>query len=52
MDSSEFRRHGHSLVEWVADYLEQAEKYPVLSRVLPGDLTRELPTAAPEHAES
>jgi aromatic-L-amino-acid decarboxylase len=52
VDSHEFRRHGHSLVEWIADYLEHSERYPALSRVAPGDLTRALPTTAPEHAES
>ena len=52
MDSSEFRRHGHSLVEWIADYLEHSERYPALSRVAPGDLTRALPAVAPERAES
>ena len=51
MDSDEFRRHGHSLVEWIADYLEHSDRYPVLSRVAPGDLTRALPSHAPEHAE-
>ena len=45
MDSHEFRRHGHSLVEWIADYLEHSDRYPVLSRVAPGDLTRALAVA-------
>ena len=51
MDSHEFRRHGHSLVEWIADYLEHSDRYPVLSRVAPGDLTRALPSHAPERPE-
>ena len=51
MDSDEFRRHGHSLVEWIADYLEHSDRYPVLSRVAPGDLTRALPSQAPEQPE-
>ena len=52
MDGAEFRRHGHALVEWIAQYLESSERYPVLSRVAPGDLTRALPGQAPEAAES
>src|SRR5438045_4056294 len=52
MDSADFRRHGHGLVEWIADYLEQSAKYPVLSRVKPGDIAAALPDRAPEHAES
>jgi aromatic-L-amino-acid decarboxylase len=51
VDSHEFRRHGHSLVEWIADYLEHSDRYPVLSRVAPGDLTRALPSHAPERPE-
>lgn len=51
MDASEFRRHGHSLVEWIADYLEHSDRYPVLPRVAPGDLTRALPPHPPESAE-
>lgn len=51
MDGAEFRRHGHGLVDWIADYLEHAERYPVLARVAPGDIARALPAAAPEHGE-
>jgi aromatic-L-amino-acid decarboxylase len=48
----EFRREGHRLVEWIADYLESPDRYPVLSRVAPGGVRRALPSAAPEHGES
>src|SRR5687768_14054653 len=51
MDPSEFKRHGHALVDWIADYLEHSSRYPVLSRVAPGDVTRALPAAAPERGE-
>jgi aromatic-L-amino-acid decarboxylase len=51
MDSSEFRRHGHSLVDWIADYLANSERYPVLSRVSPGDIRGQLPAAAPDEGE-
>lgn len=51
MDPAEFRRHGHALVEWVADYLTGSERYPVLPRVSPGDVRRALPSAAPERGE-
>ena len=47
----DFRRHGHELVDWIADYLHHPERYPVLSRVRPGDITAALPSAAPEDAE-
>ena len=52
MDSSDFRRHGHALVEWIADYLSGAERYPILPRVSPGDVRRALPDQAPQHGES
>jgi aromatic-L-amino-acid/L-tryptophan decarboxylase len=51
MDPADFRRHGHELVEWIADYLEHSDRYPVLSRVAPGDITKALPGAAPEEGE-
>src|SRR3984893_6709594 len=52
MDTAAFRPHGHELVEWIADYLEHADRYPVLSRVNPGDITAALPASAPEDGES
>jgi aromatic-L-amino-acid decarboxylase len=51
MDPSEFKRHGHALVEWIAAYLSGAERYPVLPRVAPGDVRGALPDDAPEHGE-
>jgi aromatic-L-amino-acid decarboxylase len=52
VDPAAFRRHGHELVEWIAEYLEHPEKYPVLSQVSPGEITARLPTEAPEDPES
>jgi aromatic-L-amino-acid decarboxylase len=52
MNSNEFRRSGHLLVEWIADYLDHSDRYPVLSRVQPGAITAALPDAAPEDPES
>ena len=51
MDSAEFRRHGYALVDWIADYLADSERYSVLPRVEPGDVRRALPTEAPEQGE-
>jgi aromatic-L-amino-acid/L-tryptophan decarboxylase len=49
----EFRRAGHTLVEWIAAYRERlaAGELPVQARVAPGDLIAKLPSAAPEHGE-
>jgi len=52
VDPSAFRRHGHELVDWIAEYLEHPEKYPVLARVRPGEIAAHLPTEAPEDPES
>jgi aromatic-L-amino-acid decarboxylase len=52
MDPTEFKKHGHALVEWIAEYLAGSERYPVLPRVVPGDVKRALPADAPESAES
>ena len=51
MDPSEFRRHGHALVEWIAEYLSGAGRYPILPRVAPGDVRDALPDRAPEEGE-
>jgi aromatic-L-amino-acid decarboxylase len=52
MDPSTFRRHGHELVDWIADYLEHSDQYPVLARVKPGEIRSALPGEAPEDPES
>jgi aromatic-L-amino-acid decarboxylase len=51
MDPAEFRRHGYRLVDWIAEYLANPERYPVLPRVQPGELRDALPDAAPEQGE-
>ncbi len=51
MDPAEFRRHGHALVDWIAEYLEHPGKFPVLARVKPGEITAALPSEAPEDPE-
>ena len=52
MDADTFRRHGHHLVEWVANYLSHPTRYPVLSRVHPGEVRRALPETAPAEGEA
>jgi len=51
MDSDEFKRHGRALVDWIADYLDHPERYPVLSHVSPGDVRAALPRSAPESGQ-
>ena len=47
----EFRRAGHRIVDWIADYRAHPECYPVLSRCRPGEVRAQLPRAAPSEAE-
>ena len=51
MDPESFRKLGHTLVDWIADYRAGIEKYPVLSQVEPGSIRAQLPAAAPELPE-
>jgi len=51
MTPEEFRRIGHRLVDWVADYRAGVARYPVMSQVAPGSLRAELPAAPPEGPE-
>jgi aromatic-L-amino-acid decarboxylase len=46
-----FRAEAHRLVDWIAAYLEGAEKYPVLSRSSPGAIRAALPGEAPREGE-
>lgn len=48
----DFRKQAHRVADWIADYLEKPEQFPVLSRVRPGDIRRGLPASAPERGES
>jgi len=52
MDNSDFRKHAHELVDWMADYFEEVENYPVKPNVQPGDILQQLPEEAPEQGES
>jgi aromatic-L-amino-acid decarboxylase len=48
----DFRAHAHRVADWIADYLGDPSRYPVLARVKPGEIRGALPRQAPEHGES
>ncbi len=50
-DVNEFRQSAHKLVDWMADYLQHIEDYPVKSQVKPGEIFNQLPALAPEKGE-
>src|SRR5690625_6553775 len=52
MNSDDFRRHAHQLVDWMADYIETLEDRPVRSRARPGEILGSLPAQAPQKGEA
>lgn len=52
MDLKNFRTQAHKMVDWMADYLENIEDYPVKSPVKPGEISAQLPAHAPLQGEA
>ena len=51
METEEFRRFGHELIDWIADYFDRIDDLPVLAAIEPGDLKAQLPQAPPQRGE-
>lgn len=51
MSPDEFIKNGHKLVDWIADYLNNIEKYPPLAQVSPGDILKRIPQTPPKNGE-
>jgi aromatic-L-amino-acid decarboxylase len=51
MNNDSFRKHAHELVDWMADYLENVEDYPVLPDVKPGQIKAQIPELPPIESE-
>ena len=51
MDTEEFRRVGHQLIDWVADYRARVGDLPVRSALQPGAVKSQLPTEPPSKPE-
>jgi aromatic-L-amino-acid/L-tryptophan decarboxylase len=51
MDPDEFRRQGYAVVDRIAEYLRDPERWPVLPAVTPGWLHEQLPAGPPEDGE-
>src|SRR5437899_1808047 len=52
MPAEEFRRFGHEIIDWIADYFERIEGLPVLAQIEPGELRAQLPETPPQTGES
>jgi aromatic-L-amino-acid decarboxylase len=51
MSPEEFRRWGHAVIDWIADYQQNVERYPVLSPAKPGEIRAKLPADPPVRGE-
>ena len=51
MTPEEFRRAGHQLIDWIADYRSRVAGLPVMARTTPGEVKAQLPAAPPAGPE-
>jgi len=51
INTEDFRKYGHEFVDWMADYYNNIEQYPVKSQVRPKDIINQLPDTPPDQGE-
>lgn len=52
MTPEEFRKYGHQIIDWLADYQARQSERPVMAQVQPGDIKRLLPPEPPREGEA
>jgi aromatic-L-amino-acid/L-tryptophan decarboxylase len=52
MTTDEFRKNGYAIIDWIADYYENIESYPVQSHKQPGEIRESLPKQPPLKGEA
>ncbi|HUQ88513.1 MAG TPA: aminotransferase class V-fold PLP-dependent enzyme [Vicinamibacterales bacterium] len=52
MNSDEFRKAGHRVIDWIADYRAGVESRPVMATTAPGEIKAMLPASPPQQPES
>ena len=52
MTPEEFRRRGHQLIDWIADYRTNVADLNVMAQTAPGEIRKQLPSSPPETPES
>jgi aromatic-L-amino-acid decarboxylase len=52
MKNNEFRKYAHEFVDWMADYLENVNEFPVKSVLKPGDIKKQIPKLPPSESET
>jgi aromatic-L-amino-acid/L-tryptophan decarboxylase len=51
MNTSDFRTHGHAVIDWVADFRDSLATRPVMAQVKPGDVRARIPVSPPDTPE-
>ena len=51
MTPEEFRKHGHAVVDWIADYRARVQERPVMAQTAPGDIKARMPASPPDQPE-
>ena len=51
MTPEEFRKYGHAVVDWIADYRTRLESLPVMAKSAPGEIRASIPVTPPECPE-
>ncbi|MDX1902651.1 MAG: aminotransferase class I/II-fold pyridoxal phosphate-dependent enzyme [Thermonemataceae bacterium] len=51
LNNTDFRKIAHQIADWMADYLENVEHYPVKSQVKPKEIYEALPEEMPSQSE-
>ncbi len=51
MMTDEFRKYGQAVIDWIANYYENIESYPVSSQIKPGEIRKNLTSNPPENGE-
>jgi len=52
VDPDVFRKEAHAVADWIAEYLENMNPYPVLATTKPGEIKSRIPKSPPENPES
>ena len=52
MTPEEFRKRGHQLIDWIADYRTNVANLPVMAQTAPGEIRAQLPSSPPDTPES
>ena len=52
MPAEEFKEHGYKMIDWIAEYLTDIEKFPVIPDIKPGDIKNKLPKNPPRTSDS